>query len=406
VRILSLSAELPYPPNHGIRLRTWHLLSRVARDHDVTVMTWSPDPADGRVATTVAAAVSDLVVLPTHAISLAVAARLRRTARFVAGGLPPFVQAMFEARDLPALRAAVLDRHAQSPFDVIVAEEEAMGCLPVDDLGVPIVVHRLNVFTRVLADERTDLRSRVVRAVDLPAWRRFDRTASATAAIQIATTPESADDLRVLTTAPVRVITNGVAVPPEAHDPAAGVDVAYVGWMGYAPNAQAVQWFARDVLPAVRHSSPATTFRIVGRLPTAEVMALAGEGVLVTGEVDDVVTACRGVRVGVAPLLAGMGIKNKTLELMAMGLPVVSLPRGAEGIAAGADNGLIVVDGAGAFARAVTDLLADPDRCRTLGARARRFVIEHFGWDAIAREYGTLLDDVARNHGAPREVIR
>ena len=90
--------------------------------------------------------------------------------------------------------------------------------------------------------------------------------------------------------------------------------------MDYWPNVDAVGWFARDVLPALRRHRPALRFWIVGANPAAAVQALAAlPGVHVTGRVADMRPYSRHADVVVAPLRIARGIQNKVLEAMAMG---------------------------------------------------------------------------------------
>lgn len=402
MRILSVAPSLPFPPDHGQRLRSWGFLSRLARHDDVhvTLVTWrEPINTDEHVVQ-VLGAIPDTVVLDVVPVDLSPVGRSKRQARFLAGGPPPYVQHLLAERapSLPRLRAEVERRHREAPFDVMVIEDEGMTHLPVPSLGIPRVVHRLQVFQQVLADQRRLSRlGRALWLVERRGWERFDRRASAGAVLSVATTPESAVALeRALPKGrPVVIITNGVEMGPLQTPPSEGRDVTFVGWMGYPPNADAAAWFAREIWPAVRSRFPESTFRVVGREPSAEVLALPGsvEGVVVTGEVADVRRACEGTRVGVAPLRAGMGIKNKVLELMAMGVPVVATPAGAEGNLASQDDGLFVASDAGSFATATAALLGDGARAAELGRAARSFVVDHFGWDALAER---LLEELRR----------
>jgi glycosyltransferase involved in cell wall biosynthesis len=228
------------------------------------------------------------------------------------------------------------------------------------------------------------------------AWRRFDREAMAGTVLALATTPESAEALRSIEChPPIEVVTNGVEVRPLRTPPYGSRDIAFVGWMGYEPNVQAVCWFVRTVWPEVRRAYPESRFRIVGRNPSPRVRALEGDGVVVTGEVPDVADACEGVRLGVVPLRAGMGVKNKTLELLAMGLPVVGTPVAAEGLSPGGEDGLIVAEDQRAMRDAVLRLMADDEDVKRLGAEARAFVERRFAWDAIGDRYVRSLERAA-----------
>jgi glycosyltransferase involved in cell wall biosynthesis len=222
----------------------------------------------------------------------------------------------------------------------------------------------------------------------------------------IATTDESAALLAPRSGGvPVHVVTNGVEVPAEAHVPSAGADVAFIGWMAYPPNVEAACFLVESVWPRVRSRLPGATLRLIGREPVDAVRALAGPDVVVTGEVPDVVAAAAGVRVGVVSLTGGMGIKNKTLELMAMGLPVVSTEVGAEGVDAGRDDGLLVASEPRELAALVVELLDDGPRADRLGAAARAYTDRAFGWDAIGEQYRRAFADTVRastGGGAPR----
>lgn len=417
MRILAVAPALPYPPDHGQRVRTWGYLSRLAAADgvDVTLLTWREDVATDADEAAVRAAIPDTVVLPLRDVDLAPAARAARQARFAAGGPPPYVQQLLAERMLEPggqgrrlLAAAVDERHAARPFDVVLTEDEAMVHVPVPDLGVPLVAHRLNVFTEVLgAERRLQGAGRLGWVVEGRGWRRFDEAPGERAALHVATTEESAAALRRLQPwIDVVALTNGVDMPAQETPPEDRTDVAFIGWMGYGPNADAVRWFAAECWPVVRRSHPGATFRIVGREPTPEVQALhdpAGSGVVVTGEVPAVPPACEGVAVGVAPLRAGMGIKNKVLELMAMGVPVVAAPAGAEGIAATEADGLVVRASSADLAAAVIRFLDDRAAAGAAGAAARRFVVEHFSWDTLAErllaELRHVIDYPARLRG-------
>ena len=99
--------------------------------------------------------------------------------------------------------------------------------------------------------------------------------------------------------------------------------------------------------------------------------------------------------------LTGMGIKTKTLDLMSFGLPVVSTRRGAEGIDACAEDGLIVVDDERRFAEEVSALLSEPDRADRLGRAAREYVTKHHSWRAVGADYGRLLSEAATRAARP-----
>ena len=159
--------------------------------------------------------------------------------------------------------------------------------------------------------------------------------------------------------------------------------IVFTGQMDYRPNIEAVSDFAHNALPAIRAAHPETTCAIVGRNPAPAVVELSAlPGVQVTGAVDDVRTWLSGADIVVAPLRIARGIQNKVLEAMAMAKPVVASTAAAEGIDAVDGEHLMVAQDAGEEAAMVSALLSDTDARLRLGAAARAHVMAHYGWDA------------------------
>lgn len=169
--------------------------------------------------------------------------------------------------------------------------------------------------------------------------------------------------------------------------------IVFTGQMDYRPNIEAVSDFARNAMPAIRKVHPETTFAIVGRNPTPAVVALSAlPGVQVTGAVDDVRSWLSGADVVVAPLRIARGIQNKVLEAMAMAKPVVASTAAAEGIDAVAGEHLLVGHDVSDEAAKVSALLSDTDERLRLGAAARAYVIAHYGWDMQLAPLDALME--------------
>ncbi len=156
--------------------------------------------------------------------------------------------------------------------------------------------------------------------------------------------------------------------------------IVFTGQMDYRPNIEAVTWFARDILPQIRAQHPTARFAIVGRAPTPAVQALADDAITVTGAVDDVRGWLAAADVCVAPLKLARGVQNKVLEAMAMARPVVASAAAAEGI----DHAgtIRVAADATDFAAQVCAVLDAPVAAVELGQAARAQVLRRYGWDA------------------------
>ncbi len=163
-------------------------------------------------------------------------------------------------------------------------------------------------------------------------------------------------------------------------------DLVFVGGFRHPPNVDAACWFVEQVLPLIRTRLPGVVFHCIGSNPPASVQALAQhEGVVVHGHVPDLVPAMEGMRIAVAPLRYGAGVKGKINLSMAHGQPVVATSCATEGMHLRDGFDVLVADEAQAFAEAVVRLYADEDLWNQLSRHGRDNVVRHFSMDA-ARE--------------------
>lgn len=170
------------------------------------------------------------------------------------------------------------------------------------------------------------------------------------------------------------------------------VPVVFTGAMDYWPNIDAVDHFARDILPALRERLPSITFWIVGSKPAAAVTALATlPGVVVTGRVPDIRPYLAHASVVVAPLRIARGIQNKVLEAMAMGRPVVASPQAADGIGGVHGREYLVADGAAAFVNHIFDHIKNGLHA-SIGTQARNYVLTGYDWAGNLAKLDQILN--------------
>lgn len=163
-------------------------------------------------------------------------------------------------------------------------------------------------------------------------------------------------------------------------------DLVFVGGFRHPPNVDAAVWFAREVMPAIRARLPQVAFHCIGSDPSDAILALSAlDGVVVHGHVPDLVPAMEGMRVAVAPLRYGAGVKGKVNLSMAHGQPVVATTCAVEGMHLQDGRDVLVADDAQAFAEAVLRLYQDEGLWNRLALSGLDNVARHFSLDA-ARE--------------------
>jgi glycosyltransferase involved in cell wall biosynthesis len=186
---------------------------------------------------------------------------------------------------------------------------------------------------------------------------------------------------------PISVVPNGVDTDrcrPRLQQPALpSRQLVFVGQMGWFPNREGVQWFLDDIFPRILEQVPDAEFVVVGKPERLRIPATLRDRVRLTGFVPDLSTIVQDAAACVVPLCSGSGTRLKVLEAMAFGKAIVTTSIGAEGIELEPGRDAIFADDADDFARAVVDLLGNPEAAVRLGAAARTRAEVQYDWHGI-----------------------
>jgi glycosyltransferase involved in cell wall biosynthesis len=155
-------------------------------------------------------------------------------------------------------------------------------------------------------------------------------------------------------------------------------DIVFVGGFPHAPNVDAALYIVNEVMPRVWEKRPDARVVLVGYAPPAEILALAGSRVVVTGQVPDVKPYLDRARMVLVALRYGAGVKGKTVDAMREGIPVVSTQVGVEGVGVTSGLDAIVSESANGLAEGVLDLLSDTARCAELSSAGADLILKGF----------------------------
>ena len=174
-------------------------------------------------------------------------------------------------------------------------------------------------------------------------------------------------------------------------------DIVFVGSYQHTPNVDAVQYFAEEIMPLLRKQLPGVRFYAVGSKPPAEIQMLASEDIIITGFVEDLASLLDKMRVSVAPLRYGAGIKGKIGTAMVVGLPVVATSLAAEGMSLTQGENILVADGAEAFANAVANIYQDEALWNRISQNGLTFAEKAWGAEAAWGILAAILADLGIN---------
>lgn len=391
--LLYLVHRLPYPPNKGDKLGSYHLLKHLTAKHRVFLGTFVDDPNDEAYVDTVRGMCVDLHISRLHPRF----AKLRS----LSGLLMHEAMSVRYYKD-ENLQAWVNQTMVAQKIDVTVIFSSAMAQYVVhrpSDAYPPMLVNFADVdsakWTQYAMNHMWPMSWLYGReGKRLLAYERAVAARSVRSFFVTKNESELFRDLAPECADVIEVMCNGVDSdyfsPDLAREsPFAGnkgdselVPIVFTGAMDYWPNIDAVTWFVKDILPGLLKTWPEIRFYIVGRSPPPSVRALACDTVVVTGTVADVRPYLQHAALVVAPLRVARGIQNKILEAMAMARPVVASQACVDVIDAVVGEELISASQVNDFILEIDALLKAPGRSASVGAAGRSRVLKSYSWTA------------------------
>jgi sugar transferase (PEP-CTERM/EpsH1 system associated) len=409
MKLLWLNANLLLPLDKGGKLRTWHLMRHLAAHHEITYLAFH-DPADedARNREGMNEVCAHLETVPRIDPAKGTLRFYLDAARFVMDPVPYGI-AKYRSRAYRDRLRRLLDA---TRFDAVVCDFLVPIVNMPDRLPCPGILFTHNVESEIWRRHAATATNAVARKLLRDQWRRmlrFEHGALSRFDLVLAVSDADRQTFQNLYPGslrmPVHVVQTGVDTEYFAPDDPAGESVpasrpphlVFTGSMDWLPNEDGMIHFAREILPAIREAEPGTTLSIIGRSPTPAVRRLAEtDGIDVTGRVDDVRPHVAAGDVYVVPLRIGGGTRLKIFEAMAMGKAVVSTAIGAEGLPVTNGEDVIIANDPSRFAQAVVGLIRDRDARTRLERAARRLVVEHYDWSAVAGGFEDALARVCR----------
>jgi sugar transferase (PEP-CTERM/EpsH1 system associated) len=393
--ILYLSHCVPNPPDKGEKIRAFHQVMHLAKQHRVHLACFARTASEIAAAQALAGSCASV-----HAERLRTAPALALAGlRFATGAC--LTTSFYRSS---RLRCYIQELVARVPMAVTVAYSSAMA--PYAPAGVPLLLDLVDVDSEKWY-EYARLRSpRRVFALEAERLRKLERTFAARAHCTLLATRQEEKLFHSIAPAAVTSpLENGVDLA--YFDPARCPPLAewrhrrflvFVGAMDYFPNRDAVCWFVNRILPGLRGRYPDLEFFIVGRNPTPDVRRLARRpGVTVTGGVEDVRPYLAAARAFVAPLRIARGIQNKVLEALAMGKTVLASSAVAKTFGPELPAGVILCESEAAFVAAAAGLPGESSWIRREAGR-------RFSWATNLEQLSEELERCADAHREARQT--
>ena len=392
-----ISSTFPYPPTKGgTQGRTFNLLKNVVKHHAVTLITQcSADVTEAEIEE-LRQYVEELVIFPRpEPTKGGLLPKLRRLGQFLTTGTPPNVSFLYSRE----IQAWIDQRVQEGKFQVITAEHSVneVYIRPEWRKQIPTVIDIHSSLYRTCQNQletktsKNELRDRLY----LPLLRRYEQQTLGKFSHIVVTTDEDAQQMRsFVPKGQISLIANAVDLnlfPYRTKDPG-GHNLVFVGGLDYFANIHAACYLGGEILPRLEEKYPHVTLTLVGSNPAPEVLALAqNPKITVTGRVPAIVDYLHQATLAVSAMRTGFGMKFKTLEAMAAGVPVVASDRGLEGMKVDEPLSAWRANEIEEYIEAISRLFEDADLRATLSHNARQLIEQEYTWEKSSSEYERLL---------------
>lgn len=385
LRVLLIAPRFPYPPISGGEKWTAELSSRLSRDCEISLFSFSHPGAEthqAALAMSLEGKTFRKVYMPP---------RPDPPSRTALPSLPALYWSDRAAAELSAAAEETRPQLAHILFSEMACYEFALPP------GLPVVYTEIDSSHlypwKSYLRESAGLKGRF-RPVELFRARRYARRHYPRFdAATFVTASDGRDIARYLSTSLTAVTPNAAdaarLAPPASSSRTPG-SVLFLGYYPHYPNEDAAIRLVRRIFPLVKAAAPGASLTLAGACPTPAVAALAGPDVAVPGTAPDIREFLWRAEVFAAPVRYGLGTKGKILEAFAAGAPVVASKEAAAGIEGARDGEhLLCASGDREFAEKTALLIADPGLRARLASAALALVKERFSYDGVA---ATVLD--------------
>jgi polysaccharide biosynthesis protein PslH len=396
VKVLLLTQVLPYPPDSGPKVKTWNVLKYLARNHEVTLVSFIRGDQSAEV--------RHLKKYCSAIHTVPMSREAWRDGWFMIQSLVTRHPYLMVRDERTAMHQMIKQVTTQTQFDIVHADqlnmaqyaERVMGAAKILDAHNALWLLYKRLWETMTPGPKKWLLGRdwrLLKQYEGEICRRFDGLLTVSKEDKGALQEAAAQSLDA-TVIPIAIDTDEVV---KVHRSAEADHILHIGTMFWPPNIDGILWFLHEIFPIIRARRPKTSFDLVGAKPPPEIMAFNrnGSGVNVTGYVVDPTSYYESTGVMIVPLRAGGGMRVKILNALAQGFPIVSTTLGCEGIDVEVGRHLLVADTAESFAEATLGLLENKKLAHELGHNGRQLIQSTYDYRAACRPLETLYQQAS-----------
>jgi glycosyltransferase involved in cell wall biosynthesis len=394
-KLLFVSARLPYPATEGHQIRTLGVLTELAKEYDIYLLSILRDGETVDLTNPLAERCKEIigVSIPGGVINL-----LKAGIKSLLSELPLVVCKYV----FPELELKFKEMQERINPDLI-----HLDLLPLAQLSKtvsnnkPIILNEHNVESVLISQRLTSISSPFKKLIY---WResklieKFEARVCTQVDVVLACSDTDVNIIKKMGAKSVHCIPNGVDVNQfkPNYDTLDNNRLVFLGGMGWYPNRLGMQWFVNDVLPIVTKKNPSIQLDLVGNPePKIEIPVSVLNHVNIHGFVDDFRPIVNSAAIMIVPLHVGSGTRLKVVEAAALGKCMVSTAKGAEGVMLRDGKEIVFADSAEDFAQAILDVSNEDELILNIGRSARDIAEKIYDWNVIGKKLRKIYSDIS-----------
>jgi glycosyltransferase involved in cell wall biosynthesis len=396
MKVLMLTPYFPYPLISGGQIRSYNLIKKLAKRHQITLFSFIRDDKEKKYIHHLQKFCSQVKVFKRR--------KAWSLLNILLAGLTPFPFLVAIYYSL-ALKKTISQELQKGHYDLIHAETfYVMPNLP--KTQIPILLVEQTIEYLVYQNFVQSIKFLPLKpllyfdVLKIKLWEKyFWRKAKSLATMST----EDKNFIKKMLKKDIRieVVANGVDIKHFKKTKQTETDqptILFVGNFKWIPNLDAVNFLVTEIWPMIKMEVKDAKLWIVGQNPTEQIKKLASlkKDILVDDSVTDIRDAFAKSDILLAPIRNGRGTKYKALEAIATNTPVVATPLGIEGIEVKDKIHVLIAKNAAGLAKKTVFLIRNKQYGQKLAQAARKLVAQKYNWEIIANKLDKLYHETGK----------